>query len=251
MSHGIGSLRWELKRGGRLSRLDRLTLVAQAMQFRLWRHLRQMGRGAERDARRLAAVDVHRIRIPDSRIAVLALEHVTAVSPDWLLKHCLRTYLFGAILGLKDGIRYDEELLYVASLLHDLGLTPGAQADPAACFAVAGARQAEALAAGWGWPKTRREQMREAIDLHLNPSVPVKHGAEAHLLHEGAGCDVVGARKREIAPAALEQVLTRHPRSGFATQMASTLREEAQRRPHGRLALFEQFGFSRLIEQGW
>jgi hypothetical protein len=221
------------------------------MQFRLWRRLQQMGGTATREAGRVAAIDVQTIRIPDSRAAALALEHSTAVSPVWLLNHCLRTYLFGAILGLKDGIRYDEELLYVASLLHDLGLTAGAHADHAGCFAVVGARQADTLATGWGWPQAQRERLREAIDLHLNPSVPLRHGAEAHLLQAGAGCDVVGSRKHDLAPATVNQVFARHPRTDFACHLARSMREEAHRRPHSRMALFEQFGFSRLIDRAW
>jgi hypothetical protein len=40
-----------------------------------------------------------------------------------LAAHCYRTYLFGAALGTRDGLDWDAELLFVAAMLHDLGLT--------------------------------------------------------------------------------------------------------------------------------
>ena len=38
------------------------------------------------------------------------------------MNHCVRSYLFAASRAVSDGLEIDHELLYVASLLHDLGL---------------------------------------------------------------------------------------------------------------------------------
>lgn len=48
---------------------------------------------------------------------------VAAVSPTFLCHHCMRTFLFGNLLGQRDGLRCDRELLYLGAVMHDLGLT--------------------------------------------------------------------------------------------------------------------------------
>src|SRR5215217_6099423 len=51
-----------------------------------------------------------------------ALEVVREFSSPALVNHCIRSYLWAASYGRLNGIAYDEELLYVSALLHDLGL---------------------------------------------------------------------------------------------------------------------------------
>lgn len=246
--NGIGTLAWDLRTGGKLSRLDRLTTIVAAMRYRLVRKLKAAGPAGRDDADRLAAVSLSAIRIPDTAAALDALQYSSSVSPVWLFNHCARSYLFAALLGLVDKLHYDEEMLYVACLLHDLGLTPPAAAHGAHCFAVAGGRTAEARAALWHWPAARRRQLRAAIVLHTNVTVPLQaHGVEAHLLNAGAGVDVTGARLRELPSGIAKQVLQQHPRTDFGVYMADAMREEAAQRPHSRIALYERFGFSRLI----
>jgi HD domain-containing protein len=62
-------------------------------------------------------------KIPDSELAKKATELVTEVSPAFLVNHSFRTYLFGAALGLRDRMSFDIEVLYLAAIMHDLGLT--------------------------------------------------------------------------------------------------------------------------------
>lgn len=246
----VGTLAWELRTGGRLDRLDRVRLLASALQARLARRLRALGRPAyAREARRVASIDIDGLRIPDTRAAREALAACHEASPDFLVNHCLRTYLFGALLAR--GLRYDEELLYAASLLHDLGLTAATSRHDAdtGCFAVAGARQAHDLSVRWDWSNPRRDRLREAITLHLNVTVPPRQGAEAHLLHAGAAADVVGARFREIPSDHVGAVLAAHPRAGFKEGLRERMRIEARLRPDGRTAFLARHGFFAMIER--
>jgi len=73
-----------------------------------------------------------------------------------------------------------------------------------------GARAAEKFAAEIGWENERRERLGEAILLHLNVRVGLRYGPEAHLLHEGAALDVIGARIRELHSATVESVLRQY-----------------------------------------
>src|SRR5579872_5864505 len=63
------------------------------------------------------------IRIPDSELARDARELALELSPDFLLAHVDRTYVFGALATARAGLAVDEEIAYVAAILHDLGLT--------------------------------------------------------------------------------------------------------------------------------
>src|SRR5690242_11309850 len=62
------------------------------------------------------------VRIPDSLIARQAEQIVCDCEPEFLFNHSVRVYLFGALHGRNLRLTFDEELLYIASLFHDLGL---------------------------------------------------------------------------------------------------------------------------------
>src|SRR3954451_10055862 len=51
-----------------------------------------------------------------------AREVVGRFSSLAMVNHCLRSYLWSAALGRLTDVDYDAELLYVAAMLHDLGL---------------------------------------------------------------------------------------------------------------------------------
>lgn len=153
------------------------------------------------------------------------------------------------LVAQSEQIKFDEELLFVASVLHDLGLTESRKCkEPAcACFAVEGARAAEQFAAEIGWENERRERLSEAISLHLNVRVGLHYGPEAHLLHEGAALDVIGARIRELHPASVESVLKQYPRVTFKQEMSAAMKEQARERPHSRAAFLVGLGFVGMI----
>lgn len=60
--------------------------------------------------------------VPTTRAAALALEVTTSFCSPSLVNHCIRSYLFAVSYGDLNDIGYDAELLYVASMLHDIGL---------------------------------------------------------------------------------------------------------------------------------
>lgn len=63
------------------------------------------------------------IQIPDSSLAKAAAEILREYGNDLLWNHSHRVYLFGALMGKRDKVKYDSELLYISALFHDLGLT--------------------------------------------------------------------------------------------------------------------------------
>src|SRR3954454_14121215 len=95
--------------------------------------------------------------IPDSLAAHTALEVVTHYSPPALVHHCVRSYVFAAALGSVEGIAVDHELLYVATMLHDLALEPAFD-NVSLPFEDAGGHLAWLFTAGLGWDAARRDQ---------------------------------------------------------------------------------------------
>jgi hypothetical protein len=77
---------------------------------------RPLAAGTRYDLGRLAD-----IRVPDSAAAAEAERLARAESSTMLYGHALRSYFYAALLAARDGMRYDEELLYVGCVLHDIG----------------------------------------------------------------------------------------------------------------------------------
>jgi HD domain len=187
-------------------------------------------------------------RPPESRLAREAEELCRELSSPALLNHCLRVYLWGALLGARDRLRYDEEVLFVAAALHDLGLTDTYLAGSTTpCFAVQGAIAAGDWALEHGCERSRAEAVADAISLHINPRVRPSEGVEAHLLTAGAAFDVIGARYRHIARPLVSAAIERHPRLGFKREMDGRSRVAAERGPRTRVALGYRLGFGRMI----
>lgn len=249
MSNVVGTRAWAMASAGALRNADRRRLVAQALLTRIAAlpHAVRARLGLDESA--MTRIDVAAIKLPDSVTAKHASDLLQSLSPPWLVNHCMRTWLLGALLAQAGRIRFDEELHFVASALHDLGLTREPKCDEgcAACFAVQGAREAEKFAERAGWSVERRHRLSEAISLHLNIRVSMRHGAEAHLLHEGAALDVIGARMRELSKESLQSVLDRYPRLGFKENMVTAMKTQAHATPDSRAAFLAGLGFIGMI----
>jgi hypothetical protein len=248
MSNSIGTKQWAAK-GGSLRHKDQARLMAQAMLTQLARMPDRLRHRLGFEPAQATRIDLSTIRLPDSPAARQALELSRQLTAPWILNHSLRTYLWGAMLAQTERIRFDEELFYVASTLHDLGLADAHKCRDTgcACFAVEGARAAEHFATDLGWSSERRDRLFTAISLHLNIRVGLEQGPEAHLLHEGAALDVIGARLRELHPDTVQEVLRDYPRLDFKAGMSAAMKEQAKLRPQSRAALLVRLGFIGMI----
>ena len=159
-----------------------------------------------------------------------AREVVVRYGSAALVNHCERAYLWSASLGQLKGIAYDAELLYVASMLHDLGLV-AAFDNHLAPFEDAGGDVGWVFGAGAGWPARRRDRVKEIIVRHMWQEVDPALDAEGHLLAAGTGLDIVG-RDVDTWPADVRaEVLERHPRLTLAPEFAAAFEDQARRKP--------------------
>ncbi len=236
----LGTLAWGERRGGRLGLLEMFAQIRDGLAARL--RARPIAGVAGPELR-----EVGRLTLPETPLVAWAAAECRARSQPWLVAHCFRTYLFGALLARRDGLSFDAEVAAAASLLHDLGLTPSCAPAPGECFAVRGARGALILLGEQEVDEARRLRIADAISLHLCVRVPPSLGTEAHLVHEGAAYDVVGARWREVAPEARAAVLSAHPRDGMKRHLGVVIRDRASAGPRTRIALLCRLGFLGLI----
>ncbi|TWH73572.1 HD domain-containing protein [Modestobacter roseus] len=186
------------------------------------------------------------VLVPDSAVARAARAVTAAFSSPSLLAHCDRSYLWAAEYGRARGIGFDAELLYVAAMLHDLGLVPvfDSVTEP---FEEAGGAVAWAFAAGAGWDPDRRRRVSEVIVRHMWPEVDVDADPEGHLLELATGLDVSGRRPEDWPADVRTEVLARHPRLGLAEEFVGCFTAQARRKPDSLAGQFVAGGFAERV----
>jgi hypothetical protein len=199
--------------------------------------------GWKRRALQLALAE---IPIPKSPL-VDAAHTALAASPAFIVGHSVRTYLWGALLAIRDGIRIEPEAAYLASLLHDLGLVHAQGAD---CFALRGANHARSVLVGAGAAEYLADRVADAISLHLNIGTTA-HTPEARVVQTGAAFDVVGQRLNDVHLDTRREVVAAWSRDGFAVSFARRVELEAKHHSGTRIGfLCGSMGMPALIAEG-
>jgi HD superfamily phosphodiesterase len=175
---------------------------------------------------------VARLLVPPTEVAARARAVTAAHASPALLGHSERSWALAAELGRGESVPFDAELLYVASLLHDLGLVPPFDAH-AVDFEHAGGAVARVFAAGADWPEARQRRLAEIVERHMWVSVDVALDPEAHLLERATSLDVSGAGGADWDDAFVASLVAAVPRLGFAAEFSAAIGEQAERKPAG------------------
>lgn len=172
---------------------------------------------------------------PPTPTAAAALEVLRAAADPALVNHCLRSWAWAGAIATARGLRFDAELLYVAAMLHDLGVTPvfDSHTEP---FEEAGGAVGRVFAAGAGWPPERRERVREVIVRHMLPSVDPAQDPEGHLLEVATTLDVRGAGADDLDRGFVRDVTRLLPRLGFSEVFDAAIAGQAARKPSSQAA---------------
>ena len=152
--------------------------------------------------------------IPDSLLAREATGILREHSSDLLFNHSVRVYLFAAEQGRRRKLRFDAELLYVASAFHDLGLIKKFSSDDER-FEVDGANAARQFLSTHNVPEEQIETVWQAIALHTTPGITHHMRPEIALLYSGVGLDVLGRGFDQFPSDIREQIVARYPRKDF------------------------------------
>jgi hypothetical protein len=125
---------------------------------------------------------------------------------EMLFNHSVRVYVFGAIKGIRQKLKFDSELLYVAALFHDLGPVDHYHTETKR-FEVDGADAAREFLRGRGIAQPEADLVWEAIALHTTPGIPQYMRPEIALTNAGVLMDVVGIGYDEYTPEQRDQVM--------------------------------------------
>jgi hypothetical protein len=125
--------------------------------------------------------------------------------------------MFGAGLATLDGSNLDAELLYVASILHDYGLSQVVDGED---FTLRSAGRLQRCADDAGFEPATVEQAADAITVHAGPGITVERdGALGVYVQAGAMLDLAGMRLGDLSRAYRDDVINAHPRAGVTADL--------------------------------
>jgi hypothetical protein len=175
------------------------------------------------------------LSFPDNTVCTSAVEVATAYCSPALLNHSIRAYVLAAALGTTGGVEFDRELLFVAALLHDVGLVDVFDSHTVP-FEEAGGNVAWVFAAGAGWPPARRTRVSEVIARHMWAEVDPVEDPEGHLLGRATAIDITGRGVDDLPTEFRAEVLARYPRSSLAEEFLRCFADQAVRKPNSAAA---------------
>lgn len=179
----------------------------------------------------MTATEIAGIAIPDSGLARDAAELVRDIESELLFQHSTRVFFWGALAGARRGLIVDLELLYTASLFHDVGLTAGFRTSHRR-FEVDGANAARDFLRSHGIAEADVERVWLAIALHTTPGISAHLDAVAALTAEGVMMDLVGLGYDDVPEVQRRGVEAAFPHPpGFAEALLQALFDGLAHRP--------------------
>lgn len=169
------------------------------------------------------------VSVPDTALVARAMEEARAVSEPYLFNHAVRSWLFAVQVAELQGIRYDEEVVSVASLLHDVGLTKRYQGERR--FEIEGADAARTLAREQAVDERRAQLIWYCVALNATLSVSPYAEPEVGICTVGAGVDFAGFLAERIPEWIMESILAAFPRLQMKRRMTECLAGIARARP--------------------
>ncbi|KPH11080.1 HD domain-containing protein [Chryseobacterium sp. ERMR1:04] len=161
------------------------------------------------------------ITIPDSKIATEATELLLEHGTEFIYNHSLRVFLFSSLNGKRKNLEYDEELLYVSSVFHDLGLVPHYSSSDLR-FEVDGANAARDFLKSHGIPKEKLQLVWDTIALHTTIGIAEHKENEVALMYSGVGLDVMGEGYEHLSEKNRNEIIEAFPRNDFKNKIIPT-----------------------------
>jgi HD domain len=183
------------------------------------------------------------LALPTGPLVDASLALVRSTESPAIADHSIRTFLFARLLADHEGClndaAYDEELLFAATVMHDLGL--GEHARGQARFEVEGADLAAAVLREHDVAEADVDRVWEAIALHSSLGLAERRGLLTYLTYKGVFIDV-GQLADAVADRLRDEVLGAYPKPSEARYLADAIIEHGKRSeaaaPPGSLAAY-------------
>jgi HD domain-containing protein len=169
------------------------------------------------------------IKVIDTPLVRDAIDLARSSSEPYIFNHVMRSWLFAVSVAEATKPSLNPELLAVAAILHDLGLTDryfGTER-----FEVDGANAARTFLTEHGIPMQQTQLVWDAIALHTTHSIAVHKEPEVATTHSGIFMDVMGAGLDLIPKQRLQAILSEFPRLAMKKQFLECLCSVVRRKP--------------------
>ena len=183
------------------------------------------------------------LALPTGPVVDASLALVRSTESQPIVDHSIRSFLFARLVaeqeGCLDDSAYDEELLFAAAVMHDLGL--GDRAEGQARFEVEGADLAASLLRSQGVAEPDIDRVWEAIALHSSHGIADRRGLLTYLTYKGVFVDV-GHLADAIEERLRDEVLSALPKPPGDNSILTAILEHGTRSdaaaPPGSLAAY-------------
>jgi hypothetical protein len=151
------------------------------------------------------------LTLPSGPLARAALSLAQRTESSLVADHSIRSFFFARLLANQEGsvgdAAYDENLMFAACIMHDLGL--GTSAPGKERFEVEGADLAAELLRQHGVATADVDRVWEAIALHSSIGIADRRGLLTYLTHKGVFTD--GGRFTDLQEGLRQQVFAAYP----------------------------------------
>jgi hypothetical protein len=170
--------------------------------------------------------------LPTGPLADASLTLVRSTESRPIADHSIRSFIFARLLAEHEGAlndaAYDEELLFAAVVMHDLGL--GKHAQGQARFEVEGADLAAEVLRAHGVPEADVDRVWEAIALHASDGLTERCGLLTYLTHKGVFIDA-GRITDAVADERRQEVHNAYPKPTDGPYIADAIIAHGRRSP--------------------
>ena len=170
------------------------------------------------------------LALPAGPLADASLAVVRASASEPIADHSIRSFLFARLLAEHEGClndaAYDEQLLFAATVMHDLGLGDHAQGQ--ARFEVEGADLAAAVLRNQGFAEADVDRVWEAIALHACLGIADRRGLLTYLTHKGVFVDI-GRLGDGVADRLRREVFNAYPKPADEGYLRDAIVKHASR----------------------
>ncbi len=169
------------------------------------------------------------IKVVETPLVRDAIDLARSSSEPFLFNHVMRSWLFAVVIAEGSKPAPDPELVALATLLHDLGLTDRYAAEER--FEVDGANAARSFLKDRGIAAPQIQVVWDAIALHSTRSIALHKEPEVAMTHSGIFVDVMGIGLELIPKNKLGAILVEFPRLGMKKQFLDCLCGVVRRKP--------------------
>ena len=166
---------------------------------------------------------------PDTDLSNRARDLLHKSCPPHVAAHCERSFQFAALVARTEAIDVDLEVLYIGTLLHDVGLAP--QFGGPERFEMRGANAVRAMLLEADMATARADNVWDVIALHASTAIAAHKSTETRIANRGISIDVRGAGAETLPAAAVRAVLDAWPRHEFPAMFSQVLIDEVRANP--------------------